>query len=143
MTERRFNWLTDLAIVAAVVAIAVIVLSPSGSIWAGGSFGRHLSPQETWIVHGLLFVGLGALVALRLAAGDRSTATIVRLTLALVLLALLGALAESAQVQIASRSASYGDWAADTIGAAFGLWLGAITARPLMLRLSRNSIALS
>lgn len=143
MTERHFNWLADLAIVAAVVVIAVIVLSPSGSIWAGGSVGRHLSSQETWIVHGVLFVGLGFLVAVRLTAADRTTATYAKLTLALVLLALLGGLAESAQLEIASRSASYGDWAADTIGAAFGLWLGAMIARPLMLRITRNSIAVS
>ncbi len=141
MTERHFNWLADLAIIAAVAAITVIVLSPSGSIWAGGNVGRHLSQQQTWIVHGVLFLGLGFLVAVRLAAADRTAATFAKLTLALVLLALLGGLAESAQTEIASRSASYGDWGADTIGAAFGLWLGAIIARPLMLLVVRDEAA--
>ena len=138
MTERHFNWLADLAIVAAVIAITIIVVSPSGSIWAGGDFGRHLSQQQTWIVHGVLFLGLGFLVAVRFAAADRTTATFGKLTLALVLLPLLGGLAESAQLEIPSRSASYGDWAADTIGAAFGLWLGAMIARPLMLLVVRD-----
>ena len=141
MTERHFNWLADLAIVAAVVAIAVIVLSPSGSIWAGGDVGRHLSQQETWIVHGVLFVALGFPIAVRLTAASRTVATLAKLTLALLLLALLGGLAESAQTEIASRSASYGDWAADTIGAAFGLWLGAVIARPLMLLVVRDEAA--
>jgi hypothetical protein len=47
MTERHFNWLADFTIVTAVIAISMIVLSPSGSIWAGGNFGRHLSQQQT------------------------------------------------------------------------------------------------
>jgi VanZ family protein len=84
-------------------------------------------------VHGVLFLSLGFLIAVRIAAADRITAIFAKLTLALVLLVLLGGLAESAQMGIASRSASYGDWTADTIGAAFGLWLGSIIARSLML----------
>ena len=138
MTERHFHWLADLAILASIITIIVIVLSPSGSFWAGGDLGRHLSQQQTWFVHGALFTGLGFFIAVRFAAAGPTTAMLARLTLALLLLTLLGGIVEAAQLRVASRSASYGDWAGDTIGAALGIWLGAIIARPLMLAVIRD-----
>lgn len=138
MTQQQFRLLADLAIVGALITIALIVLSPSGSLLAGGEAGRALSQQQTWIVHSLLFGGVGFLIAVRLAHGDRGTAALLVLVVALLLLSALGALAEIAQLQIDSRSASYGDWVGDTIGSAIGLWLGALTARPLMLAITRS-----
>ena len=138
MTQRQFTLLADLAILGAAVTIAFVVLSPSGSILAGGERGQHLSQQQTWIVHGLLFAGLGFTLAVRLAAAGRSGATLAKLVVALLLLASVGALAEAAQLRIDTRSASYGDWVADTVGAALGLWIGGITAHPLMLLLTRR-----
>ena len=138
MTERQFKLLADAAIVATLIAIALIVLSPSGSLLAGGAIGQRLTQQETWLVHGTLFAGLGFVLAVRVAYGDRGTMTLVVLVVALLLLSLLGGLAEVAQLQIDSRSANYGDWVGDSIGSAVGLWTGALTARPLMLALTRR-----
>ena len=143
MTERQFRLLADLAILVAAIAIAVIVLSPSGSFWAGGERGRHLSHQQTWILHGLLFASLGFVIAVRLAATGRTATTMTKLMIALLLLTLLGGLAELAQLQIHSRSASYGDWIGDTIGAGIGLWIGALVAHPLMLLVTHDEPAAS
>lgn len=139
MTERQFRLLTDLAILSAAITIALIVLSPSGSVPAGGEWGRRLSQTQTWMVHGLMFGGLGFVIALRVASGVRSLATLAKIIVAMLLLALLGALIEAAQLRVDTRSASYGDWMGDTIGAAIGLWIGAMSARPLLLRLTRRS----
>ena len=138
MTERQFRLLTDLAILGAAITIALIVLSPSGSVLAGGERGRELSQAQTWIIHGLMFGGLGFVIALRVACTGRSLATLAKIIVAMLLLALLGALVEAMQLRVDTRSASYGDWMGDTIGAAIGLWIGAVFARPLMLRLTRR-----
>jgi hypothetical protein len=138
MTERQFRLLTDLAILSTAIAIALIVLSPSGSVLAGGDWGRRLSQAQTWVVHGLMFGGLGFVIALRVASSGRSLATLAKIIVAMLLLALLGGLVEAAQLGVDTRSASYGDWMGDTIGAAMGLWIGAGSARPLLLRLTHR-----
>lgn len=138
MSDRQFRLFADLAIIGTVIVIALIVLSPSGSFLAGGERGQHLSQQQTWVVHAVLFAGLGIVIGVRIAAAGRSVLVIAALVVALLLLTVLGALAEAAQLQVDSRSASYGDWVSDTIGAAAGLWIGAVIARPLMLLITRR-----
>jgi len=138
MTEHQFKLLADIAILGAVIAIALIVLSPSGSTLAGGERGRELSQAQTWVVHGLMFGGLGFVLAVRIAANGAGAGTLARITFALLLLALLGGVVEAAQLRVDSRSASYGDWVGDVVGSAIGLWLGSMLGRPLMLLMTRR-----
>ena len=138
MTEHQFKLLADIAILGAVIAIALIVVRPAGSTLAGGERGREGSHAQTWAVHGLMFGGLGFVLAVRIAANGAGAGTLARITFALLLLALLGGVVEAAQLRVDSRSASYGDWVGDVVGSAIGLWLGSMLGRPLMLLMTRR-----
>ena len=74
-----------------------------------------------WAGHFCLYCGLGALVARAAALGGWSLRRLVWMGVALSAWA---ALDELHQLFIPGRDAEVGDWAADTLGASLGLFLG-------------------
>ena len=132
MTRSQVATLSTFAVVALLAAIVLIVLSPSGSLFAGGERFRHLRQEESWLIHAAMFGAFGAAIGTRLAAPLPSLLRPGWVLAVLVTIAVFAAVSELAQLEVPSRGASLGDWVADMTGAAAGLWIAARVAPPVI-----------
>lgn len=125
MSRSQVQGVANVALISAVAGIAIAVLFPSTSVGDIDDRMQSISEHQSWAIHAVLFAGLGMTVSFRLAAALPSRLTPAWLAAAALLIVIYATAGELAQLQVVGRSAAFGDWAADLIGALFGLTIAA------------------
>lgn len=121
MSRTHVEHLSNLMVVAMFALILVAVLLPASSL--GGQEGRlrSLTEEESWVVHGALFAGLGGTIGFRLVTAGRDGVAASWVLAAAVVIAAFATLTEVAQLGVNGRTAAIGDWIADLLGMTAGL----------------------
>lgn len=125
MSRHQLIALCNVALLAVVAAIIVVVMLPAGLLGSPDGPVRSLSERQSWFIHGSLFAMFGLVVGIRLAAPIPAWLTPGWLMVALAAIVCLATGTEFAQTQIDGRNASLGDWMADLTGALCGLAIAA------------------